>query len=301
MPIFQRHNCMRIKILGDCYYCISGLPIPDPNNKNAPPVRDPNHAKNSVEMGLEMIDLIKEVREEHGVPVNMRIGVHTGSVLSGLIGLRKWQFDIWSNDATIANHMESSGQPGKVHITEKTKEFLGNSFEYQDVTKMDDQVILDSGLQTYLIKTQEPVKSLSDRLKNVNIATITENDEEKSDIMGRQFSDDSGIGSNETLPRSRSVMIQDEPEVRTYERARTRRSSTAVPMRRTSISGGGRRSSTMFSRERSNSVWSDEDAPGKRRKSIMMDSSLKGFKKMMDNTETFMEDEIEQLPMRIQE
>ena len=108
------------------------MPIPDPNNKDAPPVCDPNHAKNSVQMGLEMIDLIKEVREEHGVPVNMRIGVHTGSVLSGLIGLRKWQFDIWSTDTTIANHMESAGKPGTVHITEKTKECLGNSFEYQD-------------------------------------------------------------------------------------------------------------------------------------------------------------------------
>ena len=256
-----------------------------------------------------MIDLIKEVREEHGVPVNMRIGVHTGSVLSGLIGLRKWQFDIWSNDATIANHMESSGQPGKVHITEKTKEYLGDDFEYQDVVKMEDQVIVDSGLQTYLIKTPEPEPepvrpSLKEKLKTVNVATIAEGEEDKSDIIGRQFSNDSGIGSNETLPRSsRSVVIQDEPEVRTYERVnRGRRSSSAVPMRRSSIGGqGARRSSKMFSSERSNSVWSEEDAPGKRRKSIMMDSSLKGFTNMMNNTETFMEDEIEQLPIRMQE
>merc|ERR1712123_279456 len=136
-----------------------------------------------------MIDLIKEVREEHGVPVNMRIGVHTGSVLSGLIGLRKWQFDIWSNDATIANHMESSGQPGKVHITEKTKEYLGDDFEYQDVVKMEDQVIVDSGLQTYLIKTKEPEPepvrpSLKEELKTVNVATIAEGEEDKSDIIG---------------------------------------------------------------------------------------------------------------------
>ena len=256
-----------------------------------------------------MIDLIKEVREEHGVPVNMRIGVHTGSVLSGLIGLRKWQFDIWSTDTTIANHMESAGKPGTVHITEKTKECLGSSFEYQDYKEfqeMDDQVILDSGLQTFLIKTKEPARPLNmkEKLRSVNVPTITEGEEDKSDIIGRQFSNDSGIGSNETLPRStRSVMIQDEPEVRTYERVNTgRRSSSAVPMRRTSIGGQtGRRSSTMFSKERSNSVWSEEEAQGKRRKSIMMDSSLKGFKKMMDNTETFMEDEIEQLPIRMQE
>ena len=295
---------MRIKILGDCYYCISGLPIPDPNNKDAPPVRDPNHAKNSVEMGLEMIDLIKEVREEHGVPVNMRIGVHTGSVLSGLIGLRKWQFDIWSNDATIANHMESSGQPGKVHITEKTKECLGNSFEYQEVTKMEDQVILDSGLQTFLIRTQEPGMSLKEKLKSLNAETISKNEDRRNNVIDHQNSTDDGISSNDTNPKSsRSVLIQDEPEVRTYEKAiHGGRRSSVVHMKRSNITGQtGRRTSTLFSRERASSVYPEEDSQEKRRKSIMMDSSLKGFKKMMDNTETFMEDEIEQLPIRMQE
>ena len=106
-------------------------------------------------MGLEMIDLIRSVREEHDVKkLDMRIGVHTGRVLTGLIGLRKWQFDIWSNDATIANHMESSGKPGAVHITEKTKEQLNGEFECIPVSEMTDEVILESGLQTYLISSK---------------------------------------------------------------------------------------------------------------------------------------------------
>ena len=277
--------------------------MPNPDNKESPAISDPDHAKNTVEMGLEMIDLIKEVREEHGVPVNMRIGIHTGSVLSGLIGLRKWQFDIWSNDATIANHMESSGQPGMVHITEKTKECLGSNFEYLDVKQMEDEVILESGLKTFLIRGKETIQPLRERIKIVE--TIREVDEVKSDAVGRQFSNDSGIGSNETLQRSsRSVMIQDEPEIRTYERTSTgRRHSAMVHDRRHSLSGqGGRRSSIKPSRERSNSVYSnDEEGGSKRRKSIMMDSSLKGFKSMMENTEKFMEKEIEELPIRMQE
>ncbi|XP_047432127.1 adenylate cyclase type 8-like isoform X2 [Mugil cephalus] len=138
----EEHQCLRIKILGDCYYCVSGVPEPHRG-----------HARCCVDMGLSMISTIRYVRRDLEQDVDMRIGVHSGSVLCGVLGLQKWQFDIWSWDVDIANSLEAAGVPGQVHVSRATLDFLGGVYEVEAGHGRDRSPLLRKhNIDTFLIR-----------------------------------------------------------------------------------------------------------------------------------------------------
>ncbi|CAG2053210.1 unnamed protein product [Timema podura] len=181
----ERYHQLRIKILGDCYYCISGAPR-----------ERPDHAVLSVHMGLSMVKaintasyypfglyaltlmfILSEVKEGFGnqinlcrdrglyvqqttnSPVDMRVGIHTGAVLAGVLGQRQWQFDVYSKDVELANKMESSGKPGRVHISEKTLSFLNGEFEVEPAFgEKREETLRMAGIKTFfIVRTIKPV------------------------------------------------------------------------------------------------------------------------------------------------
>ncbi|KAJ8735090.1 hypothetical protein PYW08_014340 [Mythimna loreyi] len=144
----SENHCLRIKLLGDCYFCVSGLLEPRAD-----------HAHCCVNMGLHMIRAIQDMRckiKDLTVDLDMRIGVHSGKVTCAVLGRLKWQLDLWSQDVTIANRIESSGLPGRVHISSSTFKCLNGAFKVdpgEGGTR--DPVLEKHHLVTYFIKSTE--------------------------------------------------------------------------------------------------------------------------------------------------
>ncbi len=120
--IISKYNIEKIKTIGDAYMCAGGLPLA---NKTNP--------EDVVRAALEIRDFmlsLKANREERNKNAfEIRIGVHTGPVVAGIVGVKKFQYDIWGDTVNIAARMESSGEEGKVNISETTYQHIKNTFD----------------------------------------------------------------------------------------------------------------------------------------------------------------------------
>lgn len=120
--IIERHYIEKIKTIGDSYMCAGGLPI---RNKSNP--IDVTLA------GLEILDFMEKYNTEKikagKLPWELRLGIHTGEVVAGVIGKKKFAYDIWGDTVNTASRMESSGSTGKLNISEDTYQFIKEYFD----------------------------------------------------------------------------------------------------------------------------------------------------------------------------
>ncbi|KRG06752.1 adenylyl cyclase X E isoform X2 [Drosophila mojavensis] len=192
----SRYAVQRIKFLGDCYYCVAGLIKPDPA-----------HAICCVKLGLCMIDIIREVRDEVQIGIDIRVGVHSGSLFAGVLGSAKLQYDIWGPDVLIANKLEGTGMPGQVHVSERTFELIKNWFEARPGTEAarKDAYFQKFNIFTFLIDPiennknieldlQESFESFSAKERNEGTPELLINEELKKMPLGPK-------GFNEPLTR----------------------------------------------------------------------------------------------------
>ncbi len=119
--IITNHNIEKIKTIGDSYMCAGGLPV-----------SNTTHAIDVVGAALDIQQYMKthlEKRIKEGKePFEIRIGVHTGPVVAGIVGVKKFAYDIWGDTVNIASRMESSGETGKVNISGRTYELVKDNF-----------------------------------------------------------------------------------------------------------------------------------------------------------------------------
>jgi class 3 adenylate cyclase/cell fate (sporulation/competence/biofilm development) regulator YmcA (YheA/YmcA/DUF963 family) len=115
--ILEQYGLEKIKTIGDAYLAVSGLPKPDTR-----------HATQAVRAALDILTFIAQRKKEHASGFDIRIGINSGPLIAGIVGVKKFAYDIWGDTVNTASRMESSGLPGKINISQATFELIHNEF-----------------------------------------------------------------------------------------------------------------------------------------------------------------------------
>jgi adenylate cyclase len=117
----EQYGLEKIKTIGDAYMVVGGLPTPRPD-----------HADAIAQMALDMLDAISKVITKDGQTLSLRIGINTGPVEAGVIGTKKFTYDLWGDTVNTASRMESQGVPGAIQVTVMTYERLSHKYTFEE-------------------------------------------------------------------------------------------------------------------------------------------------------------------------
>jgi guanylate cyclase len=114
----ERYGLEKIKTIGDCYMVAAGVPTPRPD-----------HARALVLMALDMLEAMRSSDEVGHLGLELRVGINSGPVVAGVIGRKRFLYDLWGDAVNTASRMESQGTPGRIQITRATYELIADEFE----------------------------------------------------------------------------------------------------------------------------------------------------------------------------
>jgi class 3 adenylate cyclase len=118
--LVDQYNLEKIKTSGDCYMVVGGLPLPRED-----------HLEAVAGMALDILSSISQFSRNDGTPLQVRIGIHSGPVVAGVIGTKKFAYDLWGHTVNIASRMESQGVPDSIQVTQDVYERLQECYEFQ--------------------------------------------------------------------------------------------------------------------------------------------------------------------------
>jgi adenylate cyclase len=124
--IMEKYNLEKIKTIGDAYLAVSGLPI-----------SNEQHATNAVNAALEILSYIQQRKKNNPNALDIRIGIHSGPVIAGIVGVKKFAYDIWGDTVNTAARMEQNSSPGKVNVSEATHQLIKEDFNFEHRGKIE--------------------------------------------------------------------------------------------------------------------------------------------------------------------
>jgi adenylate cyclase len=117
----EKHRLEKIKTIGDAYMAVGGLPEPRPD-----------HLRAVAELALDMREAVERLPPRGGQRLRIRIGIHTGPVVAGVIGRNKFAYDLWGDAVNTAARMESSGIPGRIQVTREVHDGLCDRYVLEE-------------------------------------------------------------------------------------------------------------------------------------------------------------------------